>query len=320
MPLQPPRHVWMRAFTDRYRRLDRGSCLPEGVAASPASESQSAGAVGATKDVVYPGGGITTAVPTDAATKTDQPTPLPAATLPSVDRILIASRQRVTPRDSDDAALDAIAANGQPLALPDAIKLAFRFQPRLRASLRPSPKPAACSRSRSRHSCPWSRPIMMSASSAWAWRAIRSRSGRACRDSIHTRRGAVPVGLNIGTIVRTRRAQGSMAAPRLRPRLGRYEQARLANDIAGLQTDRAYQTVANEVAVAYYNVLRSQALRRTAQDALRRSEEELADARKREREGVIEREVVLRAEVQTGGERFRRCTRRPRPNSSPWPG
>ena len=81
-------------------------------------------------------------------------------------------------------------------------------------------------------------------------------------------------------------------------RLGRYEQARLASDIAGLQTDRAFQTVANEVAIAYYNVLRSQALRRTAQDALRRAEEELADARKREREGVVEREIVLRSEVQ----------------------
>ena len=81
-------------------------------------------------------------------------------------------------------------------------------------------------------------------------------------------------------------------------RLGRYEQARLASDIAGLQTDRAFQTVANEVAVAYYGVLRSQALLRTAQDALRRAEEELADARKREREGVVERETVLRSEVQ----------------------
>src|SRR5262249_7295627 len=39
-------------------------------------------------------------------------------------------------------------------------------------------------------------------------------------------------------------------------------------------------------------------LRRTAQDALRRTEEELDDARKRQREGVVEREVVLRAEVQ----------------------
>jgi outer membrane protein len=68
--------------------------------------------------------------------------------------------------------------------------------------------------------------------------------------------------------------------------------------VAQLQTDRAYQTVANEVAIAYYSVLRSQALRRTAQDAFRRAEEELADARKREREGVVEREVVLRSEVQ----------------------
>jgi outer membrane protein len=81
-------------------------------------------------------------------------------------------------------------------------------------------------------------------------------------------------------------------------RLGRYQQARLANAIAGLQTGRAYQTVANEVAVAYFNVLRTQALRRTAKDALHRTEEELADARKREREGVVEREVVLRSEVQ----------------------
>jgi outer membrane protein TolC len=72
----------------------------------------------------------------------------------------------------------------------------------------------------------------------------------------------------------------------------------MALDVAQLQTDRAYQTVANSVAVAYNNVLRTQALRRTAQDALRRAEEELADARKREREGVVEREIVLRAEVQ----------------------
>ena len=39
-------------------------------------------------------------------------------------------------------------------------------------------------------------------------------------------------------------------------------------------------------------------MRRTAQDALRRADQELADARKRQREGVVEREVVLRAEVQ----------------------
>ena len=72
----------------------------------------------------------------------------------------------------------------------------------------------------------------------------------------------------------------------------------MAGDIAGLQTERAYQTVADEVAIAYYGVLRSQALRRTAQDALRRAEEQLRDARNLQREGVVERETVLRSEVQ----------------------
>ena len=78
--------------------------------------------------------------------------------------------------------------------------------------------------------------------------------------------------------------------------------------------------MANEVAVAYYNVLRSQALRRTAQDALRRAEEELADARKREREGVIEREVVLRSEVQTAEYPPGSSTPPRRRSSWPWRG
>jgi outer membrane protein TolC len=55
--------------------------------------------------------------------------------------------------------------------------------------------------------------------------------------------------------------------------------------------------VANEVSVAYYDVLKTQAFRATAQDANRRAEEQLGDARKLEREGVVERESVLRAEV-----------------------
>jgi outer membrane protein TolC len=108
----------------------------------------------------------------------------------------------------------------------------------------------------------------------------------------------VPVGLNLGTTFELAEVKVQWLLLDFGRRLGLYEQARLASDVAWLQTERAHQTVANEVAVAYYNVLRSQALRRTAQDALRRAEEELADARKREREGVIEREIVLRSEVQ----------------------
>jgi outer membrane protein TolC len=68
-------------------------------------------------------------------------------------------------------------------------------------------------------------------------------------------------------------------------------------DIAHLQTERAYQTVANEVAVAYYQVLRTRSLRRIAAEAVRRGEDDLDVARKLARGGVVEREKVLRAQV-----------------------
>src|SRR5262249_21963072 len=81
-------------------------------------------------------------------------------------------------------------------------------------------------------------------------------------------------------------------------RLGRYRQAGLAAEIAQLQSERAYQTVANEVAVAYYQVLRTRALRKTASDAVRRSEDDLGVAKKLARGGALEKEKVLRVEVQ----------------------
>ena len=202
------------------------------------------------------------------------------------------------PSDSDEATLDAIAASGKPLTLPEAIDAAFRFQPRLRAQL---------------ETIAQARGLQQIAFSAFLPAAGANYDG-----------GGFNLGVD-GLPLQITPVTGSTLMPITEPirlkrlgttfdlaernvqwllldfgrRLGLYEQARLAGDIARLQTERAYQTVANEVAVAYYNVLRSQALRRTAQDALRRAEEELADARKRQREGVVEREIVLRSEVQT---------------------
>jgi outer membrane protein len=72
----------------------------------------------------------------------------------------------------------------------------------------------------------------------------------------------------------------------------------LGIEIARLQTDRAYQTVANEVATTYYKVLQASSLRRIAQEAVRRADDDLGVARKLEKGGVIEREKVLRVEVQ----------------------
>src|SRR5262249_6157575 len=80
-------------------------------------------------------------------------------------------------------------------------------------------------------------------------------------------------------------------------RLGRYNQAGLATDIAQLQTERAYQTVANEVATAYYQLLRARSLYRISKESVRRAEDDLDVTKKLAKGGVVEREKVLRAEA-----------------------
>lgn len=72
-----------------------------------------------------------------APSQADRKAPLPAAIIPPprrVDSDQVPPNAVLLPSDSDDAALDAIAADGRPLALPDAIKQAFRLQPRLRTA------------------------------------------------------------------------------------------------------------------------------------------------------------------------------------------
>jgi outer membrane protein TolC len=110
--------------------------------------------------------------------------------------------------------------------------------------------------------------------------------------------GAVPVGLDIHTGYEFADLKLQWLICDFGRRLGRYRQAGLALAIAQLQTERAYQTVANEVAVAYYQVLRTRALRRTARDAVRRAEDDLEVAKKLQKGGALEKEKVLRVEVQ----------------------
>jgi outer membrane protein len=81
-------------------------------------------------------------------------------------------------------------------------------------------------------------------------------------------------------------------------RAGRYNQAELGVAIAQLQTNRAYQTVANEVCLAYFQVLRAESLQLVAKEAVRRSFDDLDVAKKLHQQGATEREKVLRAEVQ----------------------
>jgi outer membrane protein TolC len=110
--------------------------------------------------------------------------------------------------------------------------------------------------------------------------------------------GSIPIGLKIDAGYELAELKLQWLICDFGRRLGRYRQAGLATDIAQMQSERAYQTVANEVAVAYYQLLRTQALRKTARDAVRRAEDDLDVAKKLEKGGVVEKEKRLRVEVQ----------------------
>src|SRR5262249_47687660 len=109
--------------------------------------------------------------------------------------------------------------------------------------------------------------------------------------------GSVPVGLSIQTGYELAELKLQWLICDFGRRLGRYNQAGLSADIAQLQTQRAYQTVGNDVAAAYYRVLGPGSLPRIAPASVRRAEEDLDVARKLAKGGVVEREKVLRAEV-----------------------
>jgi outer membrane protein TolC len=110
--------------------------------------------------------------------------------------------------------------------------------------------------------------------------------------------GSIPIGLNINTGYELADLKLQWLICDFGRRLGRYRQAGLAVAIAQLQSERAYQTVANEVSVAYYQVLRTRALRKTAFEAVRRAEDDLEVAKKLEKGGALEKEKRLRVEVQ----------------------
>src|SRR5271157_4074987 len=275
---------------------DRGTTDSNVRPAAAARPDQGAEALseGDVSKTVQPGQGA------EAGSEGDRSTALPAAIVepPQPRNSDHSSPAPSLPSDSDEAALEAIAASGRPLTVSEAIDVAFRSQPRLRAQL---------------ETIAQARGLQQIAFSAFLPAA-----------SLHFDGGGFNFGAH-GFPLQITPLTGSNMMPSAQPiliqthfettfdliegnvqwllldfgrRLGRYEQARLAGDIAGLQTDRAFQTVANDVAIAYYGVLRSQALLRTAQDAFRRAEEQLGDARKLQREGVVELETVLRSEVQ----------------------
>ena len=113
--------------------------------------------------------------------------------------------------------------------------------------------------------------------------------------------GAIPIGLDIQTGYELAELKLQWLICDFGRRSGLSNQAGLGEDIARLQTERAYQTVATDVSTAYYQVLRVQDLHRIAEESVRRAETDRNDAQKLAKGGVIENEKVLHTK-------------------SPWPG
>jgi outer membrane protein TolC len=185
----------------------------------------------------------------------------------------------------------------QTLTLSDAVALAFRLQPRLRASLE------SINQAQGRQEISFAAflPILTTGYSVGGFHlnagGLQALVGSPSAFTFIPAIGAVPIGLNINTGYELAELKLQWLVCDFGRRLGRYNQAGLAVDIAQLQTQRAYQTVANEVAVAYYHVLRARSLHRIATESVRRAEDDLDVAKKLAKGGVVEREKVLRAQV-----------------------
>jgi outer membrane protein TolC len=189
---------------------------------------------------------------------------------------------------------------GKLLTLPEAITLAFQLQPRLRVALE------NIQQAERAHDIAFAAflPVVSTGYSVGGFDLNVGGAGLPLPSlpslpafNFIPFTGAVPVGLDLKTGFELAELRVQWLVCDFGRRLGRYYQSGLAVDIAQLQTDRAYQTVANDVALAYYEVLRTRALRRIAGETVRRAADELEVARKLSRQGTIEREKVLRAEV-----------------------
>src|SRR5262249_47346972 len=189
---------------------------------------------------------------------------------------------------------------GQTLTLPDDVALAFRLQPRLRASLE------SIRQAQGREDIAFAAflPTVSSTYLAGGYHVQAGGTGFPIPGGPHSPHFTVlplprsgPVGLACATGFEVAELKLQWLVCDFGRRLGRYNQAGLAVDIAQLQTQRAYQTVADDVAVAYYQVLRARSLHRIATESVRRAKDDLDVARKLAKGGVVEREKVLRAEV-----------------------
>ncbi len=203
------------------------------------------------------------------------------------------------PAAASPQGLESLLEPHQTLTLPQAIEMAFRYQPRLRASLE------SIQQARGRDDIAYSAflPSLTSSYSVGGYNlevgGVGVPIGGPGSPSFLglPAGGVLPIGFNNQSSYELAELKLQWLICDFGRRMGQYDQVGLAADIAQLQTDRAYQTVANDVATAYYQVLRARSLERIAAESVHRAGDDLSVAQKLARGGVIEREKVLRAQV-----------------------
>jgi outer membrane protein len=184
----------------------------------------------------------------------------------------------------------------QTLDLPGAIATAFQLQPKLRVALE------SIQQARAKEDIAFSAflPLLTAGYSVGKFDENVGGPGTLIAGTPYTflsPGGALPVGLNVQPDYTLAEMKLQWLVCDFGRRMGHYNQAGLSADIAELQTERAYQTIANEVATAYYQVLRVRSLHRIATDSVRRAADDVDVAEKLAKGGVIEREKLLRAKV-----------------------
>lgn len=88
--------------------------------------------------------------------------------------------------------------------------------------------------------------------------------------------------------------------------LAKHDQSELKEEIAKLETERAYQTVSYDVAQAYFRVLEAKSALEIAERSVEQAEAYLKESGDLLRRGVITREENLRAEASLAGVRQER--------------
>lgn len=229
------------------------------------------------------------------STATVRPAPKPRPGIVSPEDV----EEIPTPSAKVRQALDS-RLSGQALTLDDAISLAFRMQPRLRASLE------SIQQARGREAISFA-AYLPTADANYHVGGLKINAGgngfpvggapNSPNFVVLPLLGAVPVGLNGQTGYELADLKLQWLICDFGRRLGQHRQSLIATDIAQLQTQRAFQTVAFDVSNAYFQVLRARSLRRIAADSVRRAEDDLDVSRKLAQGGVVEREKVLRAQV-----------------------